>query len=268
MNRSLMVSRIGLPDRGSLQLTDGALRMGTWLLADREHPAIARRLVDHGGRDNRHPDPQRIERRSDAGGMDRLDVRNSRGQRHERVGLEVHGIADVSDGGVGLERQRELREIYRFYASWRQRAAARRECPVGCSRRCCRSARCSVDWWARSRASGRTRPPRARLPCSGWARCSPERRTHPGGRRSRRSPRRGNPRGRAVDLDTGSIERLRLRRCRVRYAAVGASHSWSGDLPFDDAAGHPSSHSHVRGTARTERRLTWRTRSVMRTVST
>ena len=61
---------------------DRALRMGTRLLTHREHPAIASRLVDHGGRDNGHPDPQRIECRSDASGMDGLDARNSSGQRH------------------------------------------------------------------------------------------------------------------------------------------------------------------------------------------
>src|SRR5579859_6595700 len=85
--------------------------MGSGLLTDREYPTVASRLVNRRARDNRHTDPQGIERHSDASGMDGLDVRNAGRQGHQGPGLQVHGITDVPDGSVDLDRQRELRDV-------------------------------------------------------------------------------------------------------------------------------------------------------------
>ena len=71
---------------------------------------------------------------------------------------------DVAEAALNHELGLSLLVALPVLRFWRLRAAVQRECPVGCSRRCCRSGRCSVGWWARPcAASGPTRRPRARL---------------------------------------------------------------------------------------------------------
>src|SRR5215472_15132421 len=76
-----------------------------------DHPIISITRAYQCARNNWDFDPQRIERSSDAGGMDSLDTCNPCFQLNHVRGFQLRSIAHISHSGADLQRQCELGDV-------------------------------------------------------------------------------------------------------------------------------------------------------------